>query len=174
MHPYDFKNEFDIVISNASLHWIKDHRTLLFHIYRRLRNGGIARLNFALDGNCSFFFKVVREAMNLEQYAAFFSKFDWPWYMPKLEEYESLVQEFPFVEKRVWGENADRYFPTVGAMIQWIDQPSLVPFLQYLNSVEKDSFREYVIRRMIEETKQSDGTCLETFRSSAATRRYHR
>lgn len=33
---------------------------------------------------------------------------------------------------RVWGENADRYFPDEEAMVAWIDQPSLVPFLAAL------------------------------------------
>ena len=30
---------------------------------------------------------------------------------------------------RVWGENADRFFADAEAMIRWIDQPSIVPFL---------------------------------------------
>ncbi len=29
---------------------------------------------------------------------------------------------------------------------------------------QKKEFRDYVVRRMIEETKQSDGRCFETFR----------
>jgi trans-aconitate methyltransferase len=65
---------------------------------------------------------------------------------------------------RVWGENADRYFPDAGEMIRWIDQPSLVPFLAHLPERARPRFREYVIMRMIEETRQDDGRCFETFR----------
>jgi trans-aconitate methyltransferase len=49
-------------------------------------------------------------------------------------------------------------------MTKWIDQPSLVPFLAHVPDRAKPRFREYVIKRMIEETRQDDGRCFETFR----------
>ena len=67
------------------------------------------------------------------------------------------------VDGHVWGENADRYFPDAEEMIKWIDQPSLVPFLAHVPDMAKKRFREYVIERMIEETRQDDGRCSETF-----------
>jgi trans-aconitate methyltransferase len=49
-------------------------------------------------------------------------------------------------------------------MTQWIDQPSLVPFLALVPSHDKNAFRTFVVERMIEKTKQNDGSCFETFR----------
>jgi trans-aconitate methyltransferase len=49
-------------------------------------------------------------------------------------------------------------------MIMWIDQPSLVPFFAHVPEKAKPRLREYVIKRMIEETRQDDGRCFETFR----------
>jgi trans-aconitate methyltransferase len=66
--------------------------------------------------------------------------------------------------RRVWGENADRYFQDAPEMIKWIDQPSLVPFLAHVPDGMKPRFREYVIKKMIAETQQDDGRCFETFR----------
>jgi hypothetical protein len=37
------------------------------------------------------------------------------------------------VDARVRGENADWSFPDAAAMIKWIDQPSLVPFLAHVS-----------------------------------------
>ena len=37
-----------------------------------------------------------------------FNMFEWPWYMPKINEYETLVNKFKFSEIKVWEENADR------------------------------------------------------------------
>ncbi len=65
---------------------------------------------------------------------------------------------------RVWGENADRFFPDADAMIRWIDQPSLVPFLAHVPDHAKDSFRDLVVNGMIEETKQEGERFFETFR----------
>ena len=156
--------EFDIVFSNATLHWVSDHRRLFSNVQRVLSSGGVVRFNFAGDGNCSYFFKVIRESMALSRFAKYFERFTWPWYMPTVEDYRALVKGAGFHSTEVWGENADRFFPDTEALIKWVDQPSLVPFMTFIAEQEKPSFREFVVSRMIEETKQADATCFETFR----------
>ena len=160
----DFMDEFDVVFSNAALHWVKNHRRLLLNVFRALRVNGKIRFNFAGDGNCTHFFKVIREAMALDLFKKHFSRFEWPWYMPAIGEYEYLVGESELRHARVWGENADRLFPDVEAMIAWVDQPSLVPLLACIPEPDRTSFRDFVVGRMVEETLQEDGRCFETFR----------
>ena len=160
----DFREEFDVVFSSATLHWVKDHRRLLGVLYRAVRPAGVVRLNFAGEGNCSRLVGVLQEAMGEPAYQAAFRGFVWPWYMPAVESYERLVREVPFTSARVWGEVADRHFPSVEAMVGWIDQPSLVPFLQHLDAVAGDRFRGEVIARMIGRSREPDGRCFETFR----------
>jgi len=160
----DYDGEFDVVFSNAALHWVKDHARLLLIVRRALRPGGHVRFNFAGEGNCMAFFRVIREAMAQERYRPGFSSFVWPWFMPSVDEYRELAVSGALQNVRVWGENADRYFPDANAMIRWIDQPSLVPLLPYLPERERPAFRDFVVRRMIEETREPDGRCFETFR----------
>jgi len=164
INDIQFEEEFDVVFSNAALHWIKNHGKLLRNVNRALRPDGRARFNFAADGNCSHFFQVMREAMSREPFSDCFRDFSWPWFMPSLQAYQALVAESPLREARVWGENADRYFPDADTMVRWLDQPSLVPFLPLVEKAQRDLFRSFVINRMIELTKRSDGTCFETFR----------
>jgi trans-aconitate 2-methyltransferase len=64
-----FNAEFDVVFSNASLHWVQEHGKLLQKVQQGLRPGGVLRFNFAGDGNCSHFFQVVKEAMGLEAFS---------------------------------------------------------------------------------------------------------
>lgn len=92
------------------------------------------------------------------------NEFTGSWYMPAVDDYRTLVKGADFHSTEVWGENADRYFPDTEALIKWVDQPSLVPFMACVAEQNKASFRELVVRRMIEETRQADGTCFETFR----------
>lgn len=160
----NFKSKFNLVFSNATLHWIKNHRQLLANIYNCLRNEGIVRLNFAAEGNCSSFFKVIKQVMASEKFCCYFSQFNWPWYMPNTNEYKSLLDQAPFKNKKVWGENADRNFPNKESMIKWIDQPSIIPLLKYIDDNDKQGFRDMVVKQMINETIQGDGTCFETFR----------
>ena len=160
----DFNSRFDLVFSNATLHWIKDHHALLERVHRSLKKGGIVRFNFAADGNCSNFYKVIKQIMALERYRPSFENFEWPWFMPTLSDYEEIVHQFPFKETTVWGENADRFFPDTAALTGWIDQPSIVPFLKCVEEKAKKTFRDTVVKLMIKETLQNDGTCFETFR----------
>jgi trans-aconitate methyltransferase len=102
--------------------------------------------------------------MLLPDYIQYFTDFEWPWYFPELSKYETLVKEYPFKETKIWGENADRYFPDVNSIVKWIDQPSLVPFLEVVPQPEKQRFRNYIVEKMIEVTLQKDGRCFETFR----------
>jgi trans-aconitate methyltransferase len=159
-----FESEFDFIFSNATLHWIKDHRKLLSDCRRALRPNGIIRFSFAGDGNCMNFNAVVKEAMDLRRFKRFFGDFEWPWFMPAQEAYRSLVSSSGFAEFEVRTENADRYFESEDAMVRWIDQPSLVPFLSVLPGEERPAFRDRVVRGMIEAARREDGRCFETFR----------
>jgi len=160
----DFNDEFDLIFSNAALHWVKDHYRLLQNVRRALRDKGSIRFNFAADGNCTHFFKVIREAMTLGKFKAYFHDLEWPWYMPSISEYESIIYQSGLQNIKVWSENADRYLPDVQTMVNWVDQPSLVPFLSHVADIDKEELRDFVVRRMVEETMQGDGRCFETFR----------
>jgi trans-aconitate 2-methyltransferase len=164
INKISYSEEFDFIFSNATLHWIKDHTRLLRNIFKALKNNGAMRFNFAGDGNCSHFFKVIRQAMVKNEYRQYFKGYSWPWFMPTIEAYQKLARETEFSEVEIWGENADRYFENSETMVKWVDQPSIVPFLKYIPEPEKDNFRKYVVEHMIKETKQENGTCFETFR----------
>ena len=164
INEIDFESEFDLVFSNATLHWIKDHKKLLSNVFKALKDKGAARFQFAGDGNCSNLIRILKEIISAKNYASYFAEFDWPWYMPAFDEYRTLLDEVAFAEKRVWSENGDKHFINAEAMTKWIDQPSLVPFLGYVAGKDRQRFRDAVVERMIKETLQNDGTYFETFR----------
>jgi Trans-aconitate methyltransferase len=139
INDMDFVNQFDLVFSNAALHWVKNHQQLLQNSFASLKPNGMLVWNFAGDGNCAAFFDTVKKVMNMPSYQEFFSSFDWPWFMPKKEDYVVLVEKTGFKQFDVSYENADRYFSR-DEMIKWIDQPSIVPFLNCIPENKKRSF----------------------------------
>lgn len=159
-----FRNVFDVVFSNATLHWIKDHKKLLKKTVTALKEGGMILWDFAGDGNCSNFYGVIREKIRNEKYKPYFNGFEWPWYMPAKTEYEKIIAASGFGRYEITEENRDRYFSNPDEMIKWIDQPSIVPFMEVIPNKLKSAFREDVINSMLEKTLQPDGTCFETFR----------
>lgn len=159
-----YHEEYDVIFSNATLHWIKDHKTLLELFYRALKPSGVLRANFAGDGNCATFNGIVKEIMGRNEFRNAFKTFEWPWYMPEVDEYMKLVKGSPFKKAEVWGENADRYFPDENTMLGWVDHPAIVPFKQFLSPHIAEQFHRIVADLMVKATKQSDGTCFEMFR----------
>ena len=159
-----FEDTFDIIISNATLHWVLGHKKLIKNCHRALKKGGIIRFNFAGDGNCSNLISIIRDIIDNEEYRRYFADFKWPWYMPTVDDYRQLLTTNNFKEIRIWGENADRYFKDEDEMIRWIDQPAIVPFITRVTGSEKASFRKVVIDKMVSITREEDGRCFETFR----------
>lgn len=164
INDMDYSNEFDIIFSNAALHWVLDHSLLLNNSFRALKQGGSIHWNFAGDGTCAAFYDVVRQKMKLPQFASYFHNFTWPWFMPSKNQYMALIEPVGFSDIKIVEENKDRYFSDADEMIKWIDQPSIVPFIKYLPDGIEEAFRQDVIQSMIERTQQKDGTFFETFR----------
>lgn len=159
-----YSNEFDIIFSNAALHWVKDHSKLLKNCYSALKSGGMILWDFAGDGNCSNFFAVIRQLIQSDEYSAYFNGFEWPWYMPTIAEYRELIKKSGFKDCRIEEVNRDRYFANAEEMIKWIDQPSIVPFIANIPDGSRAGFRNAVVHSMLDKTLQADGTCFETFR----------
>ncbi len=159
-----WSERFDVVFSNAALHWVRDHHRLLGRVFQALRTGGTARFSFAGEGNCATLSGVLREVMAQPRYARYFVNFDWPWYMPAVAEYRAIVHLLPFREARVWGDSADWFFPTVEDMVGWIEQPSIVPFVCRVDEADRSGFRDEVVQRMVQRTCEPDGRCFEMFR----------
>jgi trans-aconitate methyltransferase len=160
----DLPEKFDLIFSNATLHWVKDHNRLLSRVWEILKEKGRIRFNFAGEGNCATFIRIVEEVMKEKKFAVRFERFEWPWFMPSREEYAGLLSRFTFREIRIWEEEADRYFADAEEMIRWIDQPNLVPFLPLLQEENRLEFRSRIVERMLQETLQEDGRCFEVFR----------
>jgi len=164
LNEIDLNRQFDFIFSNATLHWIKDHNQLWTNIHKLLNPNGFVRFNFAADGNSSHFNKVIKEAIVSEEYRKYFSDFQWPWYLPSVDEYENFLKDFAFSELNVWEDNEDRFFPDKEAVIWWVDQPQIVPFLVNIPEDKKELFREIVIEQVFKETLQENGRCFEEFR----------
>lgn len=164
INTMNFANEFDVIFSNAALHWVKNHQQLLHNSYEALKTGGVILWDFAGNGNCTNFFAVIRSEIGKTKYAEFFKDFEWPWFMPSKNQYEEIISKTGFSHYVITEINRDRFFSNTDEMIKWIDQPCIVPFLKHIPDKLKSTFRKEVIEEMIKKTHQPDGTCFETFR----------
>lgn len=159
-----FNNEFDLIFSNAALHWVKDHRRLLENSYKALKTDGSILWDFGGAGNCANFLDIMQKKISEKKYEKYFQDFEWPWFMPSKDQYKNLISSIGFSSYTIKEVNKDRYFSNASELIQWIDQPSIVPFMPCISQEQKETFRQEVIDEMLERTQQTDGTYFETFR----------
>ncbi|MCJ7622321.1 MAG: class I SAM-dependent methyltransferase [Anaerolineaceae bacterium] len=71
-----FEEEFDIVFSNAALHWVQDHRPVLKGIFNSLKNGGIALLQMGGKGNAEAVLSVLESLLNTKEWGEYFAGLD--------------------------------------------------------------------------------------------------
>lgn len=164
INTMNFINEFDVIFSNAALHWIKNHQQLLHNSYEALKTGGVILWDFGGEGNCANFFAVIRRKIFEDKYVEFFKDFEWPWFMPSKFQYGKIISKIGFSDYVITEINRDRYFSNADEMIKWIEQPSIIPFIKCVPDRLKNTFRKEIIEEMLAKTQQPDGTCFETFR----------
>jgi trans-aconitate 2-methyltransferase len=79
--------EFDIVFSNATLHWVKDHGPVLKGAARSLRPGGRILFQMGGRGNGAGVFAVASRMTRSAEWRPYFSGFEFPWGFYGPEEY---------------------------------------------------------------------------------------
>lgn len=116
-HALSFQAEFDAVISNATLHWLKrDPDAALAGIFRALKPGGRFVAEMGAHGNCAQVRDAVHAAMAARGVAA--RAFD-PWYFPLPDDYAKRLENAGFVVERL--ESFERPTPLPGDVTAWLE-----------------------------------------------------
>jgi len=75
----EFDARFDVVFSNATLHWVRDHGPVLKGAARSLRPGGRILFQMGGRGNGAEIFEVARQMVASGEWGRFFVGFEFPW-----------------------------------------------------------------------------------------------
>lgn len=92
-----FKNEFDVVFSNAVFHWISDHNKLAENIYKVLKSNGLLVCEFGASGNVATVEKSFQQASK-EFNCQYKPKFNFP----TVEEFGNVLSENGFVIDNIY------------------------------------------------------------------------
>jgi trans-aconitate methyltransferase len=97
----DYGDKFDVVFSNAVLHWIKDHASLLQKIFRSLKPGGRALLQMGGSGNASEIIGVLSVLTKNDPWQVYFTDFESPYYFYSPKDYKPWVRQTGFRKSRI-------------------------------------------------------------------------
>lgn len=90
----EYKNEFDAVFSNATLHWVKPPKKALCCIYNSLKRNGRFVGEFGGKGNIQ---RITTEIANqLRALGLPYDEERFPWFFPSIGEYTTLMEDVGF------------------------------------------------------------------------------
>lgn len=96
-----FDSEFDIVFSNAVLHWIRAPETALRCFCRSLKPNGVFLAQFGGKGNIAEILKVTNSMLEDEKWSSYFRDFVFPYGFYGPEEYGKWLKDAGFSVKRL-------------------------------------------------------------------------
>lgn len=91
-----FNDEFDVVYSNAALHWIKDHNCVLNEIYKSLKKGGRILFQMGGKGNLEEMISIIKKTLKGDKWNQYFNDFENPFYFYSDSEYSSFLNKTHF------------------------------------------------------------------------------
>jgi len=89
----EYRDEFDVIFSNAALHWIKDHHPVLKGIFQALRPGGKMLVQMAGKGNAAEAFLAFAYLVHDPPWNQFFISIGTPWAFFGTEQYREWILE---------------------------------------------------------------------------------
>jgi trans-aconitate 2-methyltransferase len=143
-----FFEEFDIVFSNATLHWLSDHRPVLEGIERCLVKGGRVVIQMGGKGNADQIFNVLGVMLDDPRWRNYFYNFSFTYGFFDTTEYRQLLVDADLVPVRVELIPKDMMYPSREDFAGWI-RTTWLPWLSRLPESEKRVFIEGLINEYL-------------------------
>jgi trans-aconitate methyltransferase len=139
-----FEGEFDIVFSNAALHWVADHLPILKGIKRGLKPGGRAFLHMGGSGSYLDIVKVMADILAREAWRGYFSDFSYSFGFHNPQDYEVWLKEVGLTPKRVELVPRDMAIKGREGVEAWI-RTTWLPFTQKIPESERERFVDELV-----------------------------
>lgn len=137
----NFNEEFDVILSNAALHWVDDHLKVLKGMYNSLKNAGRIILQMGAKGNVPEAFFSVEKVISKPKWSGYFTRMGFPYYFFNEKEYTSLILQSGFKEHKIYVEEKDMQHKGKEALKGWI-RTTWLPYTQKVPDEQRENFIE--------------------------------
>lgn len=134
-----FRDVFSIVFSNATLHWIIDHRPVLRGIYRSLKPGGKTLLQMGGQGNAAGIIAALDDVIAESAWRKYFEQFVFPYGFYGVSEYRQWLIEAGFSPMRVELLEKDMVHLGEAGLAGWL-RTTWMPYTQCVPEEKRDKF----------------------------------
>lgn len=143
-----FTQPFDILFSNATLHWVDDHPAFLRGAAACLKPGGRLVVSCGGKGNAQDVFDALRSVLRLKRWREHFRNLTAPYFFHRPEDYEIWLPRFGFEPRLVRLANKDATFPGPSGLAAWI-RTTWLPYTQRVPPEQREEFIATVVERFV-------------------------
>ncbi|MCQ8103698.1 methyltransferase domain-containing protein [Methylomonas sp. SURF-2] len=149
-----FTECFDVVFSNAVLHWVKQHQPVIDGLYRSLKTGGKILLRMGGKGDAAGIRVAIDRVKDSEPWSRYFIDFEFPYTFPAVDEYRVMLESTGFTVKRLELVAKDMPHDGRDGLASWI-RTTWLPYTQRLPEDLRESFIEAVCSSYLDQVPLS-------------------
>ena len=141
-------NSFDLVFSNAALHWVDDHEKFLRGAASVLKPGGRLVVSCGGKGNAHDVFLALRPEMRLKRWRDFFRQMPMPYFFHAPGDYEKWLPKFGFKIHALKLAPKDATYAGADGLATWL-RTTWLPFVQRVPENLREEFIAAVTQRYL-------------------------
>jgi trans-aconitate methyltransferase len=143
-----FMQPFDLVFSNAALHWVDDHQLFLRGSASVLKSGGRLVISCGGRGNAQDVFVALRPEMRLKRWRNFFRRMPTPYFFYAPSDYEKWLPKFGFDTKNLQLAPKDATYDGASGFATWL-RTTWIPYVQCVPENLREEFIAAVTARYV-------------------------
>lgn len=138
-----FTECFDLVFSNAVLHWVKQHQPVIDGLYRSLKSGGKILLRMGGQGDAAGMRAAIDQVKDSAPWSRYFIGFEFPYTFSGVDEYRVMLDAAGFNVKRLELVAKDMSHDGRIGLASWI-RTTWLPYTQRIPEDLRESFIDAV------------------------------
>jgi len=146
----EFTEQFDVIFSNAALHWVKDHQPILSGISRVLKKDGKILLQMGGKGNASNIISVLDELIISDKWKEYFTNFSFPYGFHSDKEYENWLLNCDLKLNRIELISKDMVHEGREGFSSWI-RTTWLPYTERVAIDLRNEFIEEIVSNYVHE-----------------------
>ncbi|HEY5232692.1 MAG TPA: methyltransferase domain-containing protein [Verrucomicrobiae bacterium] len=148
IHLQTFRKKFDVIFSNAALHWADNHQAILRGAASVLKSGGRLVVSCGGKGNAQDVFVALRPEMRLKRWREFFRKMPTPYFFYSPADYQKWLPKFGFKINSLKLAPKDAAYPGADGFATWL-RTTWIPYIQRVTENLREEFISAVTQRYI-------------------------
>lgn len=139
---------FDLIFSNAALHWVDDHEAVLSGAASVLKPGGRLVISCGGKGNADDVFLALRPELRGQRWRAYFRKLPAPYFFYAPGDYEKWLAKWGFEIKHLRLASKDTTYAGADGFAAWL-RTTWLPYVQRVPENLREHFIAAVTRRYL-------------------------